>query len=72
MLPPLNQSTDILGPYSYLSTVSRPIAEHGFCVYPVAMIDEYLKQNGMPTAGEMHQIPLDKVAEVIGADASST
>ncbi len=69
VLPPLNQSTDVLGPYSYLSTISRPIAEHGFYVYPVAMIDEYLKQNGMPTAGEMHQIPLDKVAEVIGADS---
>ncbi len=69
VLPPLNRSTDVLGPYSYLSTVSRPIAEHGFYVYPVAMIDEYLKQNGMPTAGEMHQIPLDKIVEVIGADA---
>ena len=69
VLPPLNQSTDVLGPYSYLSTVSRPLAEHGFYVYPVAVIDEYLKQNGMPTAGEMHQIPLEKVSEVIGADA---
>lgn len=69
VLPPLNRSTDVLGPYSYLSTVSRPLAEHGFYVYPVAVIDEYLKQNGMPTAGEMHQIPLEKVAEVIGADA---
>ena len=69
VLPPLNHSTDVLGPYSYLSTISQPIAERGYYVFPVAMIDEYLKQNGMPTAGEMHEIPLDKVAEVIGADA---
>jgi hypothetical protein len=69
VLPPLNHSTDVLGPYSYLSTISQPIAERGYYIFPVAMIDEYLKQNGMPTAGEMHEVPLDKVAEVIGADA---
>jgi hypothetical protein len=69
VLPPLNESTDVMGPYSYLSTVSRPLGELGYYVYPVAVVDQYLKDNGMPTAGEMHQIPLQKVREVIGADA---
>ena len=69
VLPPVNQSTAVQGTYSYLSTVSRPLAEHGYYVFPVAVIDQYLKDNGMPTAGEMHQVPLNKVAEVIGADA---
>lgn len=69
VLPPLNESTDVNGPYSYLSTVSRPLGELGYYVYPVAVVDQYLKDNGMPTAGEMHQIPLQKVHEVIGADA---
>jgi len=35
----------------------------------VAVIDQYLKANGLPSAGEMQQIPLEKVAEIIGADA---
>jgi hypothetical protein len=69
VLPPLNQSIAVQGGYSYLSTVSQPLAEHGYYVFPVAVIDQYLKDNGMPTAGEMHQVPLNKVAEVIGADA---
>jgi hypothetical protein len=69
ILPPLNNSTTIEGTYSYLSTVSQPVAELGYYVYPVAVIDQFLKENGMPTPGEMHQIPLGKVAEVIGADA---
>jgi hypothetical protein len=69
VLPPLNNSTAIEGTYSYLSTVSQPLAELGYYVYPVAVIDQYLKENGMPTAGEMHQISLSKVSEVIGADA---
>jgi hypothetical protein len=69
VLPPVNDSTDVKGTYSYLSTVSRPLAERGYYVFPVAVVDQYLKANGMPTAGEMRQVPLAKVAEIIGADA---
>ena len=69
MLPPLNESTVVEGTYGYLSTVTRPIAELGYYVFPVAVVDQFLKENGMPTAGEMHQVPLNKVWEVVGADA---
>jgi hypothetical protein len=69
VLPPLNESTAVEGTYSYLSTVTWPVAEMGYYVYPVAVIDQFLKENGMPTAGEMHQVPLNKVAEIVGADA---
>jgi hypothetical protein len=69
VLPPLNHSTAVEGTYGYLSTATRPLAEMGYYVFPVAEIDEFLKANGMPTAGEMHQVPLNKVAEIIGADA---
>jgi hypothetical protein len=69
VLPPLNESTAVQGTYSYLSTVTRPIAELGYYVFPVAVIDQFLRENGMPTAGEMHQVPLGKVLEILGADA---
>lgn len=69
VLPPLNQSTDIKGTYSYLSTVTRPLAEMGYYVFPVAEVDELMKENGLPTAGEMQQAPLDKIGEIIGADS---
>ena len=69
VLPPLNNSTDVKGSYSYLSTVTFPIAERGYYVFPVAVVDQFLKENGMPTPGEMHQVPLKKVSEIIGADA---
>ena len=69
ILPPLNESTDVAGTYSYLSTVTMPIAEFGYYVYPVAVVDQFFKENGMPMAGEMHQAPLDKIREIIGADA---
>ena len=69
VLPPLNESTDIRATYGYLSTVTKPIAEMGFYVFPVAVIDEVMKENGLPTAGEMHQVSLKKIQEVVGADA---
>ena len=69
VLPPLNESTAVEGTYGYLSTATFPLAEMGYYVYPVSVTDYFLKENGMPTAGEMHQVPLDKVREIIGADA---
>jgi len=69
ILPPLNESTSVTATYGYLSTVTRPVAERGYYVFPVAVVDQFLKHNGMPTPGEMHQVPLAKVRDVIGADA---
>jgi len=69
VLPPLNESTAVEATYSYLSTVTRPLAELGYYVFPIAVVDRFLKENGLPTAGEMHQAPLAKVNEIIGADA---
>jgi hypothetical protein len=69
VLPPINESTDIRGTYGYLSTVSWPLAEMGYYVYPVAVVDQFMKENGLPTAGEMQQVPLKKIGDVFGADA---
>jgi len=69
VLPPINENTEVMGTYGYLSTVTQPLAEMGYYVFPVAVVDQFLKENGMPTAGEMHQVSLAKVREVIGADA---
>lgn len=69
VLPPENQGTDIRGSYGFLSTVSRPIAEMGYYVFPVQIVDQFLKENGMPTPGDMHRVSLKKVEEIIGPDA---
>lgn len=69
VLPPLNESQEVDAPYSFLSTVTRPLAEAGYYVYPVAVIDQLMKQEGLPTPGEMHQVPLRKFEEIFGADA---
>ena len=69
VLPPLNQSTAVEATYGYLTTVTRPLAERGYYVFPIAVVDQFLKENGLPSAGEMHQVPIEKLAEILGADA---
>ena len=69
VLPPLNDSPEVDAPYVLLSAVSRPLGERGYYVFPVAVVDAFLKENGLPTPGEMHGISLDRIREHIGADA---
>lgn len=69
VLPPLNQTTDVNAPYIYLSTITRPLAECGYYVFPVAVIDAYMKENGLPSAEEMHGVAREKIRKIIGADA---
>ncbi len=69
VIPPNNNSTEANAPYVYLSTITQPLAEKGYYVFPVAMIDHFMKENGLPTPAEMNNVPLDKIDKIIGADA---
>ena len=69
VLPPLNETVEALSDYNWLSTATMPLAEHGYYVFPVAVVDEFMKENGLPTPGEMHAVPPSRLGEVFGADA---
>jgi hypothetical protein len=69
VLPPLDNTLEVDASYAYLSTVTRPLAEQGYYVFPVAVVTRMLQDNGLPGPGEMHTISLDKVREIFGADA---
>ena len=69
VLPPLDQTPEVGACYGWLSVITRPLAERGYYVFPVGLVDQILKQNGRPTPGEMHRVSLAKLKEVFGADA---
>lgn len=69
VLPPMNESVDANASYSYMTTISRPLAERGYYVFPVSVIDQFMKDNGLPTPAEMHGVSLQKIDEIIGPDA---
>ncbi|RMD01069.1 hypothetical protein EAY64_03465 [Aquitalea palustris] len=70
VLPPLNNSPDVNASYSVLSQLSYPLAESGYYVLPVALVDATFKQNGLTVAGDIHQVAPAKLREIFGADAA--
>ena len=69
VLPPVNLSPDIRGSLTFLSTVTRPLSEAGYYVFPVAMVDATFKENGLQMADDIHEAPLSKLQSIFGTDA---
>lgn len=70
VLPPLNNTSDLRATYSVLSSTTRPLAEAGYYVFPVALVDQTFKENGLQNPGEMHQASPKKLNEIFGTDAA--
>ncbi|MCL2657864.1 MAG: DUF799 domain-containing protein [Betaproteobacteria bacterium] len=70
VLPPLNQSPEVDATYGMYSQVTMPLAEAGYYVFPVALVDETFRQNGLTVAGDIHGVPAAKLREIFGADAA--
>lgn len=70
VLPPLNNSPDVNATYSVLSHATYPLAESGYYVLPVTLVDETFRQNGLTVANDIHAVALPKLREIFGADAA--
>lgn len=70
VLPPLNSSPEVAASYGVLSRSTLPLAESGYYVLPVTLVDETFKQNGLAHPAEMHEAPPAKLREIFGADAA--
>lgn len=69
ILPPVNSSLEVDAPFGVLAQATMPIAEAGYYVFPVAIVYETFKQNGLTNPADIHQVPLEKLREIFGADA---
>lgn len=70
VLPPLNASPDINATYSVMSQTTLPLAESGYYVYPVTLVAETFKENGLTSPADIHGLPIVKLREIFGADAA--
>jgi hypothetical protein len=70
VLPPLNSSPDIKATYSMMSQTTAPLAESGYYVFPVTLVDETFKQNGMTAPADIHSVSNSKLRDIFGADAA--
>ena len=53
-----------------LSQMSLPLGEAGYYVYPVAVVDEMFRHNGLNNPGDIHAVSQSKLREIFGADAA--
>ena len=69
VLPPVNESAEVAASEAFLSTITQLLAEKGYYVFPVALVDQHMKENGVTVPGEMHKVNPAKFKDVYGADA---
>lgn len=70
VLPPLNDSVDVGATYSIYSSVSRPLGEAGYYVFPVTLVDELFKGHGFTTPNDIHAIAPEKLHDIFQADTA--
>ncbi|RIX47631.1 MAG: hypothetical protein D3M94_08165 [Rhodocyclales bacterium GT-UBC] len=70
VLPPLNNSPDVNATYSMMSQTTAPLAESGYYVFPVTLVAETFKQNGLTSPTDIHEVSISKLREIFGADAA--
>jgi hypothetical protein len=70
VMPPINESPDVKASPSVWAQATLPLAEAGYYVLPVTLVDETFRQNGIQTANDAQDIPREKLRDFFGADAA--
>jgi hypothetical protein len=70
VMPPLNDSPDVKATPAVWAQSTRPLAEAGYYVLPVTLVDETFKQNGIFSAAQAQDVPASKLRDYFGADAA--
>lgn len=69
IVPPINNTTEVGADDYFLATVSLPLAERGYYVFPVNMSRELLLEAGLSDAGLVHNADPSRLGKLFGADA---
>jgi hypothetical protein len=69
VVPVVNKSLDVDAPNYLLSTLSVPLAEKGFYVFPVHTVKLVLEQEGFYEGERIHNQAPESLAKLFGADA---
>jgi len=70
VMPPVNESPEINATSGVWAHATLPLAEAGYYVLPVTLVDETFRQNGVSSANDAQEISPKKLREFFGADAA--
>lgn len=66
---PTNETVEVKASNAVLTSAVLPLAEAGYYVFPVSVVNETFKNNGISEASEIQAISTQKLKEIFGADA---
>ena len=69
IVPAINSSMAVNAPDYYLATITIPLAERGYYVFPVNMVKSVLADDGLSDANLVHAADPHRLGELFGADA---
>ena len=69
VVPVVNRSVDVNAPDYFLATITRPLAERGYYVFPVNMVRSVLSDDGLSDANLVHSGDPRRLGELFGCDA---
>ena len=69
VVPVLNSSPEVGASDYFLATVTVPLAERGYYVFPVNLVKELLADAGLSDPGYVHTTDTVKLGKLFGADA---
>jgi hypothetical protein len=69
IIPVVNRSMDVDAPDYFLSTLSIPVAERGYYVFPVDMVKHLLEYDGLADADLVHNADTMKLCSLFGSDS---
>lgn len=67
--PVVNESPEVTANSVFITSITQPLAERGYYVFPVYLTDMILRDLGLVEAGYIHQLPTERFYELFGADA---
>lgn len=69
VVPALNSTVNVDAADYFVSTISRPIAERGYYVFPAHMVKSILNDEGLSDAGLIHQADASLFQPLFGCDS---
>lgn len=69
IVPVVNRSVEVTAADYCLSTITIPLAENGYYVFPVNLVKRMLEDDGLSDASLVHNASVEKLSNIFGADA---
>lgn len=68
IVPVINKSVDVTASDYFLATISKPVAERGYYVYPVNLVKRVLEDDGLADANLVHSANPKRLGALFGSD----